>query len=207
MKNRTSLLAGTMILLALTVSQSLAQSSYEPYTFSTLAGNYRNADGTGSAARFWYPCGIAIDSAGNYVADTVNNTIRKGYPENVPVVIVTSAPGFGFGGGQFGFSLTGPAGQLVVVEASTDLVSWLPLWTNTFAVALGFNDRRLAYTGNSEMRYERNSVRRKLVGPVCPQRAVGRGLQRCGALGTDAPYPFPSVAHLPAQAVYRARLP
>jgi len=26
------------------------------------------------------------------------------------------------------------------VEASTNLVSWLPLWTNTFAGALSFND-------------------------------------------------------------------
>ena len=26
--------------------------------------------------------------------------------------------------------------------------------------------------------------------PIRPQRAVGRGFQRCGALRTDAPYPF-----------------
>jgi len=74
------------------------------------------------------------------MADTANNTIRKGYPANVPLVMVTSAPGFGFNGGQFGFSLTGPAGRSVVVEASTDLVSWLPLWTNTFTSILNFND-------------------------------------------------------------------
>jgi hypothetical protein len=42
--------------------------------------------------------------------------------------------------GQFGFSLTGPTGQSVVVEASTDLASWLPLWTNTFAADLKFSD-------------------------------------------------------------------
>ena len=28
--------------------------------------------------------------------------------------------------------LTGPAGQLAVVEASSDLVNWLHVWTNTF---------------------------------------------------------------------------
>src|SRR5687767_4002305 len=33
------------------------------------------------------------------------------------------------------------------------------------------------------------------------QRTLGRGLQRCGALRTDAPYPFRDVAHLTAQAV------
>ena len=68
--------------------------------------------------------GVAVAIAGHvYVADTVNNTIRKGYPENMPAVIVTFAPGLGFNGGQFGFTLTGPTGRLVVVEASTDLVS------------------------------------------------------------------------------------
>ena len=55
-------------------------------------------------------------------------------------MILTSGPGFGFSGGQFGFTLTGPAGRSVVVEASADLVSWLPLWTNTFAGSLNFSD-------------------------------------------------------------------
>jgi len=75
-----------------------------------------------------------------YVADNGNNTIRKGYPGNMPVVMVTSARGFGFNGGQFGFNLTGPPGRVVIVEASTDLVSWLSIWTNTFAGALNFSD-------------------------------------------------------------------
>lgn len=51
-----------------------------PYTFTTWAGTARlgSADGTGSAARFVTPTGIAADNAGNlYIADTGNNTIRK----------------------------------------------------------------------------------------------------------------------------------
>jgi hypothetical protein len=62
--------------------------------------------------------------------------------------IITSGPGFGFNGGQFGFTLTGPAGQSVVVEASTDLMSWLPLWTNTFAGALNFRDPQSSVYSN-----------------------------------------------------------
>src|SRR4029079_2086162 len=60
---------------------SQAQTTYENFTFSTFAGAAGTAgstDGTGSAARFSSPSGVAIDSAGNvYVADTFNNTIRK----------------------------------------------------------------------------------------------------------------------------------
>lgn len=48
---------------------------------STLAGSASEsgtADGTGGAARFNHPVGVAVDSAGNaYIADSTNNTIRK----------------------------------------------------------------------------------------------------------------------------------
>ena len=47
-------------------------------TFAGLAGNSGSTDGSGSAARFYYPGGLAVDGTGNiYVADTFNNTIRK----------------------------------------------------------------------------------------------------------------------------------
>ncbi|MEO6875121.1 MAG: FG-GAP-like repeat-containing protein [Opitutaceae bacterium] len=47
-------------------------------TFAGLAGSPGSADGTGSAARFNNPIGLASDTSDNiYVADTVNDTIRK----------------------------------------------------------------------------------------------------------------------------------
>jgi len=48
-------------------------------TLAGLAGTQGSADGTGSAARFFNPSGVATDGSGNvYVADTSNNTIRIG---------------------------------------------------------------------------------------------------------------------------------
>ena len=50
-------------------------------TLAGKAGSFGSADGTGSAARFWFPWGVATDSAGNvYVSDFNNNTIRKVTP-------------------------------------------------------------------------------------------------------------------------------
>jgi len=53
-------------------------------TLAGLAGNIGSADGTGSAARFFTPDGVAVDSAGNvFVADQNNHTIRKVTPAGV----------------------------------------------------------------------------------------------------------------------------
>ncbi len=53
-------------------------------TLAGLNGNSGSADGTGSAALFFDPTGVAVDSAGNvYVADTGNQLIRKITPAGV----------------------------------------------------------------------------------------------------------------------------
>jgi DNA-binding beta-propeller fold protein YncE len=54
-------------------------------TLAGLAGKFGSEDGTGSAARFWDPAGVAIDQSGNvYLADCQNHTIRKGFPSKAP---------------------------------------------------------------------------------------------------------------------------
>jgi kumamolisin len=58
-----------------------------PFTISNVAGTIGtqgNVNGTGSAAQFAYPSGIAIDSSGNlFVADFFNNSIREVTPAGV----------------------------------------------------------------------------------------------------------------------------
>lgn len=53
-------------------------------TFAGAAGTHGNDDGPGADARFWAPFGVTTDPAGNvYVADTINNTIRKISPAGI----------------------------------------------------------------------------------------------------------------------------
>jgi sugar lactone lactonase YvrE len=60
---------------------------------STFAGSgtHGSANGFGSAASFYFPCGIAVDSNGNvYVADEFNHAIRKIAPDGLVSTVAGS---------------------------------------------------------------------------------------------------------------------
>ena len=90
-------------------------------TFAGLAGTSGSTDGTGSAARFGSPAGVAVDNAGTaYVFDTGFGTIRKITPDGV----VTTYAGDGTYGNTDG---TGSAARFssqggIAVDRATGVV-------------------------------------------------------------------------------------
>lgn len=87
-------------------------------TFAGLAGVAGSADGTGSAARFNAPQGVAADGVGNvYVADTNNSTIRK-VTSNGTVATLAGAAGQNGGGDGPGGSARFSSPYAVAVDSS-----------------------------------------------------------------------------------------
>jgi len=87
-------LSGTTVYVADTYNGTIRKitSSGVVTSFAGTARAFGSVDGTGSAARFYYPYGLAADKAGNvYVADTNNHTIRKVTPAGAVTTLAGAA--------------------------------------------------------------------------------------------------------------------
>ena len=90
-------------------------------TFAGSAGISGSADGTGSAARFNNPTGIAVDSSGNaYVADTTNNLLRMITPAGAVTTLAGVAGVAGSSDGTGSAALFNMPGG-VAVDASGNI--------------------------------------------------------------------------------------
>ncbi len=100
-------------------------------TLAGSAGSTGSVDGTGTAARFNFPYGLATDSVGNvYVADTGNHTIRKITPAGVVSTLAGSAGNTGSADGTgtaarfdtpFGLA-TDAAGNVYVADSNNHTI-------------------------------------------------------------------------------------
>lgn len=101
-------------------------------TFVGTAGKSGSADGTGGAARFNQPRGLAIDGSGNlYVGDYGNGTLRKVTPAGVVTTLAGTAGQFGhvngigaavrFGGNLQGLAVDG-SGSVYVGDAGNQVI-------------------------------------------------------------------------------------
>jgi hypothetical protein len=97
---------------------------------TTFAGSTIGfADGTGTAAQFINPSGVAVDTAGNiYVADTTNHRIRKISPTGVVTTLAGSTAGFTDGTGaaaQFDSPAgvaVGSTGMLIIADRDANRI-------------------------------------------------------------------------------------
>ena len=93
-------------------------------TLAGMGGTPGSANGTGTAARFNYPTGVATDSAGNvYVADNGNHTVRKVTPAGVVSTLVGVA-------GKADFAAGALPGTLVLPHALAVSGNTLYITTN-----------------------------------------------------------------------------
>ncbi len=100
-------------------------------TVAGVAGTFGSTDGTGTAALFYTPFGVATDGTSIYVADTGNSTIRK-------IDIASGAV----------TTLAGVAGTV----GSTDGTGTAALFSTPFGIATDGTSIYVTDTGNSTIR-------------------------------------------------------
>jgi hypothetical protein len=115
-------------------------------TLAGQAGSTGSVDGTGTAARFNGPSGIAVDTTGNlYVSDTLNHTIRKVTQAGVVLTIAGTTGTSGFADssdisalfhGPQGIVLDG-SGGLFIADTNNNAIRKLVLGSGAVTTVAG----------------------------------------------------------------------
>jgi streptogramin lyase len=93
--------------------------TYTVSTIAGLAGSTGSADGTGLAARFNAPTGLAVDASGNiFVTDTGNDTIRRLAPPSLTIEVDGAASASHSGAISVGILNKTNAGSLALSSTS-----------------------------------------------------------------------------------------
>ena len=113
------------VYVADTYNSTLREITIPAGVVSTLAGSAvqtGSTDGTGSAARFYNPQGVAVDGSGNiYVADTFNSTIRKITPAGAVSTLVDATGSAAHFHEPFGVAVDG-SGNVYVADSGNDII-------------------------------------------------------------------------------------
>ena len=120
-------------------------------TLAGSIGNFGYTNGTGTSALFNAPQGIAIDSSGNlYVADYLNNAIRKVTSSGIVTTVAGSPGNFGSANGTGTYALFwGPEG-IVVCPTNNNLVYVADMGNSTIRqIFSGVQTVVSTYAGNA----------------------------------------------------------
>jgi uncharacterized protein (TIGR03437 family) len=147
-----------------------------------LSGSYGGDGGPATSAALSYPHGVAIDAGGNlYIADSVNNRIRKVTPAGtITTVAGTGGPGFG-----------GDAGLAIAAQLATPLGVAIDEAGNLFVADYGNNRIRELSSGPAIAPNGIVNAASGVSGGVAPGEFVtifGSGL------GPGTPYPANGLA-------------
>jgi len=135
-------------------------------TIAGLAGNVGKSDGVDAVARFYNPAGLAVDKATNiYVADEMNDTIRRVSPTGADWMVTTIAGLAGNPGSADGTNSTARfslpecvavdgAGNIYVAEGGNNPIRKIaPVGTN-WVVTTPFGERGYADGTNRAARFD-----------------------------------------------------
>ena len=104
-------------------------------TFAGVGKSSGTNDGVGSAARFNSPQALAVDAAGNvYVGDSLAENIVKGSATSQTLSFDTKPGGLVITNGLFQMRIANaPSSGGLVLDSSTNLVTWTPILTNSLS--------------------------------------------------------------------------